>query len=140
MDEALIDSIRAQILKEHGIAIERSDPVFAILTAYKIVHNEFINKIEVSNKALGTEMESMAAKYIADLKDLGETKMTAAFKEVFAVLEEKHKQALAEIEKSKNAAVDSLLANQKETKINYIVSGVIAGAFLIIGILVGKLI
>lgn len=140
MDQNKVDEIIAKVAKEHALVLDRNDPVFAIITANEVIFGDFITRVEKSFGGHMAEIEGMTAKYIADAKQLAEIKIGAAVNEAYKVLDERHKNALIEIEAATKAATAGITAANAQTKINYILIAAGSIASVLIGVFIGKLI
>jgi len=83
--EQILDSIR----KNHGIVIDRKDPIFAVLTANDIILHKYIHEVEESLFLQKTEIEDITKKYLLATKELAEKRLMAALQEAQVKLEEK---------------------------------------------------
>jgi hypothetical protein len=75
--EQILEAIRHR----HGIAIDISDPLFAIITANEIVLERQINQQDKQFKEQLIEMEMVTQNYLTKSKELLEKKLTIALKE-----------------------------------------------------------
>ena len=75
--EQILEAIRHR----HGIAIDISDPLFAIITANEIVLERQINQQDKQFKEQLIEIEMVTQNYLTKSKELLEKKLTIALKE-----------------------------------------------------------
>jgi len=139
MEQAKIDEIISKVAKLHGVALDRNDPIFAIITANEVMFEDFVARIENSFVGHMREIEGMTAKYIADAKQLAEVHIGAAVEETYKVLEKRHELALEQINAASQSAIEALTAAQSQSKISNLVIAGVAIASILIGFFVGKL-
>lgn len=139
MEQAKIDEIISKVAKQHGLALDRNDPIFAIITANEVMFEDFVTRIENSFVGHMREIEGMTAKYIADAKQLAEVHIGAAVEETYKVLEKRHELALEQINAASQSAIEALTAAQAQNKISNLLIGGVSVASVLIGFFVGKL-
>jgi len=113
--EKILEAIR----KKHGIAIDKNDPLFVIVTANEIMLER---QLEQQNKYFTEqliEMEMVTKKYLTQSKELLEVKLTLALKEAKAQLQENNQQNK---EKTKDNKTNSIMH-----PILFIITGIIIG-------------
>jgi hypothetical protein len=137
--EDKINEIIAEIAKRHKIILDRDDPVLAVITANEIMLEEYLTKIDRKEQKHLTDIEGMTAKYIADAKELAEIKIGAAVEHTIVILDEKHKNALKEIEAATKKAADGLAASNIAIKMNYFILSFGVIVALLLGLFIGRL-
>ncbi len=58
-----------EVAKRHHIILDETDPIFAVVTANELIHNEFLNKID---KVIAKHKVDLESYKIAILKELKE--------------------------------------------------------------------
>lgn len=139
MEQEKIEEIISKVAKRHGLALDRNDPIFAIITANEVMFEDFVARIEKSFVGHMREIEGMTAKYIADAKELAEVKIGSAVEETYKVLEKRHQLALDEIDVASKAAIVALNNAQSQNKMNYWIIGGIATVAVLVGFFLGKI-
>ena len=100
MDQAFKEKIINSIRKEHGIAIDEKDPMFAIVTANDMVLQEQIKQLNNIFEIQLIEMEQVTKNYLENGKELLEKKLTLALHEAKKTLEEPQQKNQNQEEKS----------------------------------------
>lgn len=72
------EEILNQIRKEHGIALDSKDPIFAVITANEIILKTYIKELEEQLIVQKEEIESITEKYLNRAKELAEKKISHA--------------------------------------------------------------
>lgn len=90
--EKILETIR----KEHGIAMDKNDPLFALITANEIMLERQIKKQEEQFKEQLIEMEMVTNRYLTQSKELLEKKLTHIVKEAKTELQKNHQETRAE--------------------------------------------
>ena len=113
--EKILETIR----KEHGIAIDKNDPLFALITANEIMLERQIKEQAQQFKEQLIDMEMVTTRYLTQSKELLEKKLTKILKEAKTQLDENNKQTRAEIkEKNRNHLTHPTL---------FVITGIIIG-------------
>ena len=86
--EKILEAIR----KEHGIAIDKNDPLFAIITANEIMQERQLKQQNQHFAEQLVEMELVTKKYLTQSKELLEKKLTLAIKEAKAQLQQNREE------------------------------------------------
>ena len=113
--EKILETIR----KEHGIAIDKNDPLFALITANEIMLERQIKEQAQQFKEQLIDMEMVTTRYLTQSKELLEKKLTKILKEAKTQLDENNKQTRVEIkEKNRNHLTHPTL---------FVITGIIIG-------------
>lgn len=78
MTELQKEEILNQIRKQHGIALDQNDPIFAVVTANEIILNHYINELEQKLTQQKIDMETITEQYLTKTKELAEKKISHA--------------------------------------------------------------
>jgi len=78
MKEELKSRIIKTIRREHGIVIDKRDPIFAIVTANDIILEEQLKELNTIFEGQLQEMEQITKSYLENGKELLEKKLTLA--------------------------------------------------------------
>lgn len=78
MTETQKEEILNQIRKQHGIALDSKDPIFAVITANEIVLNNYINQVEQKFIQQKIEIETITEQYLNRAKELAEKQILHA--------------------------------------------------------------
>jgi len=78
MTELQKEEILNQIRKEHGIALDLKDPIFAVITANEIILKAYSKELEEQLIVQKEELESITEKYLNRAKELAEKKISHA--------------------------------------------------------------
>jgi hypothetical protein len=113
--EKVLEAIR----KKHGIAIDKNDPLFAMITANEIILERQLKQQSNIFAEQLIDMENITKKYLTQSKELLEVKLTIAVKEAKAQLQENNQQ------------------NKEETKENRANSIIRPTLFILTGIIIG---
>lgn len=81
MDKDLKEKILNTIRKEHGLAIDNKDPMFALLTANEIILEQELKQLNSIFSDQLIEMELVTKNYLKNAKELLEKRLTLALKE-----------------------------------------------------------
>lgn len=87
MDKDLKEKILNTIRKEHGLAIDNKDPMFALLTANEIILEQELKQLNSIFSDQLIEMELVTKNYLKNAKELLEKRLTLALKESKAELQ-----------------------------------------------------
>lgn len=87
MDKGLKEKILNTIRKEHGLAIDNKDPMFALLTANEIILEQELKQLNSIFSDQLIEMELVTKNYLKNAKELLEKRLTLALKESKAELQ-----------------------------------------------------
>lgn len=72
------EEILNQIRKEHNIALDSKDPIFAVITANEIILKTYIKELEEQLIIQKSEIERMTEQYLNRAKELAEKKISHA--------------------------------------------------------------
>ncbi|CAA6815228.1 MAG: Unknown protein [uncultured Sulfurovum sp.] len=113
--EKILEAIR----KRHGIAIDITDPLFAMVTANEIIlEKQFEQQNRIFAEQL-IEMEIITKNYLTESKELLEKKLTLAIKEAKTQLKQNKQQNKEETKGNR--------ANNIIRPILFIITGIIIG-------------
>lgn len=113
--EKILEAIR----KRHGIAIDITDPLFAMVTANEIIlEKQFEQQNRIFAEQL-IEMEIITKNYLTESKELLEKKLTLALKEAKTQLKQNKQQNKEETKGNR--------ANNIIRPILFIITGIIIG-------------
>ena len=113
--EKILEAIR----KEHGIAIDKNDPLFAIITANEIMQEKQLKQQNQHFAEQLVEMELVTKKYLTQSKELLEKKLTLVIKEAKAQEQKNNQQNREETKENK--------PNNIMHPILFIITGMIIG-------------
>ena len=113
--EKILEAIR----KRHGIAIDKNDPLFAMLTANEIILERQLKEQNKHFSEQLIEIEMVTKNYLTQSKELLEKQLTQLIKEAKKQLQENNQQ------------------NKEETKENKTNSILRPTLFIITGIIIG---
>jgi predicted N-formylglutamate amidohydrolase len=91
MDQELKERVINSIRKEHGITVDKNDPMFAIVTANDMVLQEQRKQLNNIVEHQLIEMEQVTNNYLKNAKELLEKRLTVALKEAKKELEKPQK-------------------------------------------------
>lgn len=92
MTEIQKEEILNQIRKQHGIALESKDPIFAVITANEIILNTYIKEIEQKLIQHKIEIETITEQYLNRAKELAEEKLSLATHQAQQRIIQTHKE------------------------------------------------
>jgi len=81
MDNLTKEEILNAIRKEHGLALDSKDPMFALVTANEIILNKQLEQLNHIFSDQLIEMEAVTKNYLSNAKGLLEKRLTLALKE-----------------------------------------------------------
>jgi hypothetical protein len=113
--EKVLEAIR----KKHGIAIDKNDPLFAMITANEIILERQLKQQSNIFVEQLIDMENITKKYLTQSKELLEVKLTLAVKEAKKQLQENNQQNKEETKENR--------ANSVIRPILFILTGIIIG-------------
>jgi len=88
MDQELKEKILNSVRREHGIALDNKDPIFAIITANDIILQEQIKQLHNIFELQLIDMEQVTTNYLENGKELLEKRLTIALQEAKQTLQE----------------------------------------------------
>ena len=88
MDQELKEKILNSVRREHGIALDNKDPIFAIITANDIILQEQIKQLHNIFEQQLIDMEQVTKNYLENGKELLEKRLTIALQEAKKTLNE----------------------------------------------------
>jgi hypothetical protein len=91
MDQQLKDKIVEVVRKEHRIALDDKDPIFAIITANDIILEEQLKQLNNIFELQLIEMEQVTKNYLENAKELLEKRLTIALIDAKKELEKPQK-------------------------------------------------
>lgn len=78
MTEIQKEEILNQIRKQHKIALDYDDPIFALVTANEIILNHYINKLDQKHIQQKVDIETITEQYLTKAKELAEKQILHA--------------------------------------------------------------
>lgn len=117
------EEILNQIRKEHGIALDSKDPIFAVITANEIILKTYIKELEEQLIVQKNEIERITEQYLNRAKELAEKKISHATQKA----QEKIIQTSHEVGIGQQANRTDATKNSPALLLLYMVGGAILG-------------
>ncbi|MDR2399285.1 MAG: hypothetical protein LBD61_02455 [Endomicrobium sp.] len=142
MENNIRELIVSEVAKQNGILLDTHDPIFAVVTANKIVLEVYIKALEDKLQENLIELESRQNKYLIDAKELAENKMTAALLEVIKNVKAQEIKSIVNIssEVQKIEAVLTKKFDSKKSDFQWLYFFIVIIISISIGFIIGKMI
>jgi len=94
MNLEIKEKIDNRVRKEHGIALDDKDPIYAVITANEIILEEQLKQLHAIFENQLIDMEQITKNYLTNAKELLEKRLTLALKNAKKELEEPKPQII----------------------------------------------